>query len=126
MADSAQASDPGHEVQEYFDSAPEPQRTTLLAMWAVLRELLPEARVTKSYGVPTLKVAGKGVAGLAHYARHCSYLPMSGSVTATLGAQLAAYRTSKGAVMTPIDQPLPEDLLRLLVDTRLAELGRHR
>lgn len=126
MADSAGSPAPGDAAQEYFDAAPEPQRTTLLTMWAVLRELLPEAEVTKSYGVPTLKVAGKGVAGLAHYARHCSYLPMSGSVTATLADQLADRPTSKGAVMMPVDQPLPADLLRLLVDTRLAELGRTR
>ena len=110
-------------ADEYLDAAPEPQRTTLLAMWATLRRFLPEAEVTMSYGVPTLKVGGKGVAGLAHYKGHCSYLPMSGSVTGTLGEQLSGYRTSKGAVMTGVDEPLPEDLVRLLVDTRLAEIG---
>ncbi len=125
MADSAAPSsaDP---VQEYLDAAPEPQRATLWAMWTILRDLLPQAQVTKSYGVPTLKVSGKGVAGLAYYARHCSYLPMSGSVTATLAEELADHRTSKGAVMMPVDQPLSQELLRQLVDARLAELGQTR
>jgi uncharacterized protein YdhG (YjbR/CyaY superfamily) len=113
-------------AQTYLEAAPEPQRTTLLTMWATLRRLLPDAEVTVSYGVPTLKVGGKGVAGVAHYAKHCSYLPMSGSVTAKLGDQLGSYRTSKGAVMMPVDQPLPEELLITLVDARLAELGHTR
>lgn len=111
-------------IDEYFDNAPEPQRTTLLAMWSSLRELLPDAEVVISYGVPAYKVGGKGVAGVAQFAGHCSYLPMSGSVTATLAQELSAYRTSKGAVMMPIDQPLPDDLIRLLVETRRAELPK--
>ena len=113
-------------AQKYLDAAPEPQRNTLLTMWSTVRRLLPDAEVTLSYGVPTLKVGGKGVAGVAHYAKHCRYLPMSGPVTATLAEQLRDHRTSKGAVMMPIDQPLSEDLLVALVDARLAELGRTR
>jgi uncharacterized protein YdhG (YjbR/CyaY superfamily) len=123
MTDHPRAADP---VEAYFSAQPEPQRTTLLAMRATLERLLPDAAQTLSYGVPTFKVRGKGVAGLAGYAQHCAYLPMSGSVTAALADRLAGWPVTKGSVRVPADQPLPDDLVTALVDARLAELGMTR
>ena len=123
MTPSPEPADP---VEAYFAAAPEPQRSTLLAMRATVARLLPGANQVLSYGVPTFKVRGKGVAGLACYSAHCGYLPMSGSVTATLAEQLAGYSVTKGSVRVPADQPLPEELIEALVDTRLAELGMTR
>lgn len=114
------------DVDAYLAAVPEPQRTTLAAMRATLEALLPAAEQTISYGAPTFKVRGKGVAGFAAFARHCSYLPMSGSVTAALSDELRGYETTKGSVRVPIDRPLPEPLVRALVDTRLRELGLDR
>lgn len=107
----------------YYQGAPQPQRRTLLAVRAMLSTLLPESEEVISYGVPTFKVGGKGVAGLAWYAKHCSYLPMSGSVTAALSDRLSGYRSTKGSVQFPIDEPLPAGLVSALVAARLAELG---
>ncbi|MDM8083172.1 DUF1801 domain-containing protein [Cellulomonas cellasea] len=114
------------DVEAYFASAPEPHRTTLLAMRATLAELLPEAVETISYGLPTFTVGGKGVAGIGFAARHCQYLPMSGAVTTTLADQLTGYSTSKGAVRVPVDAPLPRELLAALVEARLTEIAAKR
>jgi uncharacterized protein YdhG (YjbR/CyaY superfamily) len=115
-----------HDVDAYMRGVPEPQRSTLAQVRATLEVLLPDADQTISYGSPTFKVGGKGVAGFAAFARHCSYLPMSGSVTATLAEQLTGYETTKGSVKFPVDAPLPEPILRALVDARLAELDLSR
>ncbi|HYN56510.1 MAG TPA: DUF1801 domain-containing protein [Motilibacterales bacterium] len=114
------------EVDAYMDGVPEPQRSTLAQVRATLEGLLPDAEQMITYGAPTLKVRGKGVAGFAAFAKHCSYLPMSGSVTAALAKELADYETTKGSVKFPVDQPLPEPVVRALVDARLAELGLSR
>ena len=114
------------EVEAYYDAQPEPQRTTLLAMRATVSRLLPNSEQVLSYGVPTFKVRGKGVAGLAGFAAHCGYLPMSGSVTAALADRLAGHSVTKGSVRVPVDQPLPDELIEALVDARLAELGMPR
>ena len=114
------------EVDAYLQGVPEPQRSTLAQVRAALEALLPDAEQMITYGAPTFKVGGKGVAGIAAFARHCSYLPMSGSVTAALADELAEYETTKGSVKFPVDEPLPEPILRALVDTRLAELGMSR
>jgi uncharacterized protein YdhG (YjbR/CyaY superfamily) len=114
------------EVDAYMDAVPEPQRSTLAQVRTTLEALLPDAEQTISYGSPAFKVGGRGVAGFAAFAHHCSYLPMSGSVTATLADELTGFETTKGSVKFPVDTPLPEPILRALVDARLAELGLSR
>ncbi len=114
------------EVDSYLAGVPEPQRSTLAAVRATLEGLLPDAEQTISYGVPTFKVNGKGVAGFAAYSKHCGYLPMSGSVTAAIADRLAAFSITKGSVKFASDAPLPEPIVEALVDARLAELGLTR
>ena len=113
-------------MDAYLDGVPEPQRSTLARVRTTLMALLPDAEQTITYGSPTFKVGGKGVAGFAAFARHCSYLPMSGGVTAALPDELSGSETTKGSVRFPVDEPLPEPVLRALVEARLAELGMSR
>ncbi len=115
-----------HDVDAYLEGVPEPQRSTLAQVRTTLAALLPDAEQTISYGSPTFKVGGRGVAGIAAFTRHCSFLPMSGSVTAKLAEELSGYETTKGSVKFPVDSPLPEHVVRALVDARLAELGLTR
>ena len=89
------------EVDAYLEGVPEPQRSTLARVRTTLEALLPDAEQMITYGSPTFKVGGKGVAGFAAFARHCSYLPMSGGVTAALADELAGYETTKGSVQVP-------------------------
>lgn len=110
-------------VDEYLAGAPEPQRSTLGIVRETLRVLLPQGEEGLSYGVPVVRVDGKPVAGFAYFARHCSYFPHSGSVLAQVSDELTGYRWSKGTLQFPIDRPLPESLVALLVSTRLADLN---
>lgn len=110
-------------VDEYLDAAAEPQATTLRTLRAQLRELLPDAQETIAYGAPAMRVEKGLVAGYTANAKHCAYLPMSGSVLAGMADQLTGYTYSKGALRFPPDQPLPQELVAALVAARLAELG---
>lgn len=110
-------------VSEYLDGAPEPQRTTLRALRATLKEILPEAEETISYGMPAFRVNGKAVAGYAYFKNHCSYFPHSGTVLPELAGELADYKWTKGTLQFPVDEPMPESLLRRLVEVRLNQLG---
>ena len=112
------------EVDDYLAEVPEPQRSTLERMRAVLAALLPDAEQGIAYGVPCFKVGGKGVAGFAWYKDHCTYLPMSGSITAELADELTDYVTAKGSVQFAIDEPLPAELVEHLVDARRREIAR--
>ncbi len=110
-------------VDEYLDGAPEPQRSTLRSIRATLREILPEAKETISHAMPAFTVNSKAVAGYAYFKNHCSYFPHSGSVLPELAADLAGYKWSKGTLQFPVDEPLPQPLVRRLVAVRLEQLG---
>jgi uncharacterized protein YdhG (YjbR/CyaY superfamily) len=110
-------------VDTYLEQVPEPQRSTLLQLRATLREILPDAEESLSYGVPAFTVDGKAVAGYAAFKKHCSYFPHSGSVLPRLEPELAGYTWSKGTLQFPIDTPLPEELVRRLVAAKLAQQG---
>ena len=114
------------DVDDYLASAPEPQRTTLLRLRGMISALLPGAEQCISYGVPTFKVDGLGVAGFGHYAKHCAYFPMSGSITSALAEELTGYKTSKGSVHFAVDEPLPADVVRRLIEARRAEIAAAR
>lgn len=112
-------------VDEYLDAAPEPQRTTLTRLRAMLAAILPGAEEAISYGVPAFKVDGVPVAGYAHAKRHCSYFPHSGSVLELVDpGLLEGYDWSKGTLRFEVDVAPEETLLRRLVEIRLAMLDR--
>ena len=115
------------EVDAYLAAAPEPQRSTLEIVRARILDALrgPEGALVGhqpveciTYGVPTVKVEGRSIAGFAAYTRHCSYFPMSGAVLGTLEEELAAYTTSRGTLRFPVDAPLSAELVRQLVSAR--------
>ncbi len=110
-------------VDAYLAGVAGVQRATLDSVRMSLRTLLPDADECLKYGMPAFAVRGKGVAGYGAFAKHCGYFPMSGTVIEQAGDAVAGYTVSKGGLQFPVDQPLPMDLLRTLVELRLAELG---
>ncbi len=110
-------------VHEYLDSAPEPQRRTLIKLRAMLASILPDGEEGLSYGVPAVSVDGKVVAGYAYAKNHCSYFPHSGSVIDQVEPELLEdYDWAKGTLRFPVDRPPDEVLVRRLVEIRLANL----
>lgn len=109
-------------VEKYLKRAPEPHRSTLIRIRETLRELLPDATETISYGMPALKVDGKAVAGYAFYKNHCSYFPHSSGVLPRLTDEIEGYEWSKGTLKFPPDSPPPRELLARLVAVRLDEI----
>jgi len=83
--------------------------------------ILPEAEQCISYGLPAFKLQGKVVAGFAAFKSHLSYLPHSGSVIAQLATETEGYTKTKGSLHFPFDEPLPSELVKKLLDTRIAE-----
>jgi len=108
-------------VDDYLATLAEPKRTALEKLRRTILELLPDAEETISYGMPAYKVKGKTIAGFAAFTNHLSYLPHSGSVLSALADHLESYEYTKGSLHFPVDEPLPRDLVRLLLNTRLAQ-----
>ena len=111
------------EVDAYLAAVPEPKRSTLEAVRRSIRAVVPDAEECLSYGMPAFRVEGKVVAGFAAFKSHLAYLPHSGDVLADLDDDLAAYDRTAGSLHFPVDEPLPADLVRRLVEAKLARLG---
>ena len=109
------------EIDEYLDSLDEPTRTALERLRATILELVPDAEQCISYGMPAFKVHGTVVAGFAAFKHHLSYLPHSGSVISELAAETEGYTKTKGSLHFAADEPLPKQLVKKLLEVRMAE-----
>lgn len=110
-------------VDEYLATLDPPARTTLERVRATLAKVVPHAEECIKYGMPAVALDGKGVAGYAAFADHCSYFPMSGAVLDVAGDLVEGYTVSKGGLQFPIGARLPVALVRRLVRLRLDEIS---
>lgn len=112
------------EVDAYLAALPADQRDALTALRARLKVLLPDHLETMSYAMPGFRQPGpkgKMVAGYAAFTRHLSLYPHSGTVIPQIDC--TPFKTSKSGVLFTPDRPLPDPLLRRIVETRLAEIA---
>jgi uncharacterized protein YdhG (YjbR/CyaY superfamily) len=107
-------------VDKYFARVPEPARSWLKEMRAVIRSVLPaEAVEIISYQIPAFKTK-KVLIWYAAFAEHCSLFPTA-SVIEEFKDELGGYRKSKGTVQFPLDKALPTALIKKLVKARVAQ-----
>jgi uncharacterized protein YdhG (YjbR/CyaY superfamily) len=83
---------------------------------------LPEAEETISYNMPAFRVNDK-LLRRTHIQEPLHYFPHSGTVLPELAGELADYTWTKGTLQFPVDEPMPESLVRRLVEVRLNQLG---
>lgn len=111
------------EVDAYLAEVDEPKRSTLEALRRSILAVVPDAEQCISYGMPGFRVEGKVVAGFAAFKNHLAYLPHSGEVLEALDDRLDGYQRTSGSLHFPVDEPLPDDLVRSLVDKKIEVLG---
>ena len=110
------------EIDEYLAQLDEPKRSTLEHVRRSIVRVIPEAEQGLSYGVPVFRIGGTPVAGFSAAKNWLSYLSHSGEILSTMSDDdLAGLSASKGALKFPIDQPLPDLLVRKLIEARRAE-----
>lgn len=111
------------EVEAHLAALPEPQRTTLAALRATLRTVLPDADECLKYGMPAFVMHGRAVAGYDGFKHHCSYFPHRGSVLERVPNLPTWTEVSKGTLRFPIDRPLGIMLVRRLVRARVDQIA---
>jgi len=112
------------EITAYLDALDDPKRATLQRLRETIVAMVPGAEQEISYGVPAFRLRGKVVAGFAAFTNHLSYLPHSGSVFPVLADELESYTKTTGALHFPIDEPLPKELVEMLINVRVAQAFR--
>jgi uncharacterized protein YdhG (YjbR/CyaY superfamily) len=115
---------PPKTVADYLARVPEPARSNLEKVRAIIRSVAPpEATEVISYRIPMFKYKGMLV-GFAAFSDHCSLFP--GALPEAFKDELKAFPTSKGTIRFPVDKPLPSALVKKLVKARIAENERKK
>lgn len=108
---------------EYLAALAPERRARLEEIRSVIREVCPEATEEMLYAMPGFRLGKAHLACYAAAKRHDGFYPCSGRVIAALPEVQAEFSTTKGAVHLPLDQPVPRDVVALLVRTRIAEIN---
>jgi uncharacterized protein YdhG (YjbR/CyaY superfamily) len=106
-------------IDAYIATFPEEVQKKLQRLREVIRAAAPEATEKISYQMPTFYLSGN----LVHFAafkQHIGFYPTP-SGTERFQKELSPYKTSKGTVQFPLDQPIPFDLVTKMVNFRVAE-----
>jgi uncharacterized protein YdhG (YjbR/CyaY superfamily) len=106
-------------IDQYIHGLPKHIQAILSELRSSIRLAAPEAIEKISYQMPTFYFNGN----LVHFAafeRHIGFYPTPSGIT-TFQQELKIYKTSKGAVQFPIDQPLPLKLIKKIVEFRVKE-----
>lgn len=106
-------------IDAYIGSFPDDVQEKLQAIRSLVRTIVPEASEKFSYGMPTFYYKGNLV-HFAAYRGHIGFYPTPSGI-ASFAAELSAYKSAKGSVQFPVDQPLPLDLIGRIVTYRKAE-----
>lgn len=107
------------EITDYLQQFPVDIQERLATLRALIQEEAPEAIEKISYGMPTF-VLKKNLVHFAGYQKHIGFYPTPSGVRA-FSDQLKEYKTSKGAIQFPNNQPLPLELIRQIVQFRVKE-----
>jgi len=106
-------------IDAYLKKVEPSKRRALERIRVLAKTIVPDAQETISYAMPTLKFVGKPFLGFDAHTNHIGIYPYSSRVIATLKDELHDYGLSKGAIRVPLDRPIPENLLRKVIECRL-------
>lgn len=106
-------------VDDYIKLFPEEIHAVLEKMRSIIKSVAPKAEEIISYNMPAYKQHGVLVY-FAAYKNHIGLYPTSSGVR-VFAQNLKSYKTSKGAIQFPIDQPLPIALIKKIVRFRMIE-----
>ncbi len=108
-------------IDTYLEDIDSKQRAELERIRAITKGAVATAEEKISYGMPTMTYKGKNLLHFAAFKDHMSLFPTSGP-TEELAEQLKNYKTSKGTIQFTLENPLPEKLIRQIIDIRLREI----
>lgn len=106
-------------VEAYIRSFPGPVQTKLRQLRKTILTAAPEATEAISYGIAGYKLNGVLIF-FAGFKNHVSIYPAPRTAPG-FKKELSAYKGGKGTVQFPLEQPLPLDLVKRIVQYRVKE-----
>jgi uncharacterized protein YdhG (YjbR/CyaY superfamily) len=104
--------------KDYLAKTNETQKRHLERIIAIVKDIVPNANEVISYGIPGFKYKGQYLLGFAVFKNHMSLFPTSGPIE-NLKDKLKGFKTARGTIQFSDDNPLPEHLLKEIIENRL-------
>jgi uncharacterized protein YdhG (YjbR/CyaY superfamily) len=73
-----------------------------------------------SYGMPTFHL-NENIVHYAGYKNHIGFYPSPSGITPFL-SELTDYKTSKGAIQFPLNEPFPKELIQRIIKFRAEQV----
>jgi uncharacterized protein YdhG (YjbR/CyaY superfamily) len=106
-------------IDEYIAGFPEDVQTILQKIRATIAKAAPDAEETIKYQIPTFVLKGNLV-HFAAYKSHIGFYPAPAG-TEKFQKELTRYKSGKGSVQFPLDEPIPYELIAKIVKFRVKE-----
>lgn len=109
-------------IDAYIAGYPPEIQTTLQQLRRIIMESAPGATEKISWQMPAFALHGD----LVYFAvckNHIGFYPTPSGIDA-FRQELAGYKGTKGSIHLPLDKPLPDELIRKIVQFRVAENER--
>jgi len=106
-------------IDEYIATFPKETQKILKEIRATIKAAAPDAEEKISYQMPTFFLIGN----LIHFAafkKHIGIYPIP-SGTEAFKDEIARYKTAKGSIQLPLNEPMPLKLISRIVKFRVAE-----
>jgi uncharacterized protein YdhG (YjbR/CyaY superfamily) len=110
------------EVGAYLSTLDGADRDALERVYAIAREVVPEAEEGTNYGMAALLYRGKGLIAAVRAKQFLSLYPYSSVVIASVLEAAHEFETTTGSIHYSADHPLPDALVRHIVEARRAEI----
>jgi Uncharacterized conserved protein len=106
-------------VDQYLSAFPSNTKVLLKKMRETVKEVAPQAEELISYNMPAFRWNGMLV-WYAAFKQHIGFYPTPSAIK-TFAQELRQYKTSKGAIQFPIDEPIPTNLVKKIVKLRMKQ-----
>ncbi|MGE4233028.1 MAG: iron chaperone [Bacteriovoracia bacterium] len=106
-------------VQQYINAAPKETKVKLKQMRTAIRSVAPKIKEEIKWGMPAFTYK-RIVVLFAGFKKHVSLFP-SPSAIKKFQKDLKKFKTSRGTIQFPLDQPLPIALIKKITKFRVKE-----
>ena len=104
-------------IDEYIAGFPSDTQKVMQEIRTVIKNVVPDAEETISYAIPTFTLNGKYLVYFAGFKKHIGFYPAPVGIE-EFKDQLSGFKTGKGSVQFPLNNPMPLDLIKSIVKFR--------
>ena len=112
-------------VNKYIANLPLEQQIALERVRQIIKNTVPEAIEFISYKMPAYRYHGM-LCGFAAFKKHCSYFPWDSKTVEDFKTELKDFKTSAGTIQFTPEKPIPNTLLKKILQARVkANTNKH-